>query len=71
MGNNISNQKTIKPNECLICWENIDTQHLCKCVKCNILLHDLCEELYRGNKKYCECPHCRRVGTIGSFIISV
>ena len=67
MGNKISNQNTIEINRCLICWKNIDTQKWCKCVRCNILLHSLCEERYRGQKNYCECPHCRRIGTIGSY----
>ena len=65
MGNSTSKQNIIEPNTCLICWENINTQAWCKCVKCNITLHNLCEETYRGEKGYCECPHCRRVGTIG------
>ena len=35
------------------CWEKIE-RDWCKCVTCNILLHDTCEERYRGEKKYCE-----------------
>ena len=62
MGNSTSKQNIIESNTCLICWDNINTQ---TCVKCNITLHNLCEETYRGEKEYCECPHCRRVGTIG------
>ena len=65
MGNSTSKQNIIESNTCLICWDNINTQTWCKCVKCNITLHNLCEETYRGEKGYCECPHCRRVGTIG------
>jgi hypothetical protein len=66
MGNNINNQHITEFNTCLICWENIDTQKWSKCVKCNIVLHNLCEKTYRGEKGYCECPHCRRIGTIGT-----
>jgi hypothetical protein len=62
MGNHTSNANT---NTCLICWENVDTEELCKCIQCNIILHNECEEKYRSEKKYCECPHCRRIGTIG------
>ena len=62
MGNSTSKQNIIESNTCLICWDNINTQTWCKC---NITLHNLCEETYRGEKGYCECPHCRRVGTIG------
>ena len=65
MGNNISYQPINEINSCLICWENIDDPQFCKCIKCNIILHNLCEETYRGQKRYCECPHCRRIGTIG------
>ena len=68
MENNMYNKSVNELNissTCLICWENINTQKWCKCVTCNIMLHDLCEKLYRGEKKYCECPHCRRIGTIG------
>jgi hypothetical protein len=39
MGNRISNQNIIKP-DCLICWETIENQNLCICVRCNITLHD-------------------------------
>lgn len=36
---------------CLICREQIiDTHAWCKCVRCNILLHDYCEKTYRNNK---------------------
>jgi hypothetical protein len=66
MGNRISNQNIIKP-DCLICWETIENQNLCICVRCNITLHDYCEEKDRGEKEYCKCPHCRRSGTIGVF----
>jgi len=60
--------KIIETTSCLICWENIESQNCIKCVRCNIILHDLCEKTYRGEKKYCECPHCRRIGTICSSI---
>ena len=26
------------------------------------------EKKYRGEKGYCECPHCRRIGTLGCLV---
>lgn len=49
---------------CLICLENIENEKWCTCVKCNIILHNLCEEKYRNEKKYCKCPYCYRIGTL-------
>jgi len=69
MGNTISNQIEIENNTCLICWDMIESQKWCKCIRCNIVLHNSCEKIYRAKKHYCECPHCRRIGTIGSFYI--
>jgi len=69
MGNILSNQNIIQPTYCLICWDNIYSQNWCKCVRCNIILHDSCEETYRNEKGYTECPHCRRIGSIGSYNI--
>jgi hypothetical protein len=68
MGNYISNQKN---KLCLICQENINTNtyEWCECIKCNIALHNFCEENYRANKKYTECPNCHKIGTIGCFNI--
>jgi len=71
MGNVINRKKN--PNElksCLICWEKISTREWVECVICNIVLHNLCEKKYRGEKGYCECPHCRRIGTIGTVCCS-
>jgi len=58
-------------NTCLICWEKIDEKKWASCTKCNVLLHDTCEKLYRGTKTYTDCPHCRRVGTISLFGMEV
>ena len=41
-------------NICLICSKNILEEQWCKCIRCNIQLHDLCEKKYRGIKEYCE-----------------
>jgi hypothetical protein len=68
MGNNISNPTNVDETEtCLICWENIDSKKWSKCIKCNIVMHNSCEENYRGERGYCKCPHCQRAGTIGGF----
>ena len=64
MENNKSNKNI---NTCLICLENINTQKFSICIRCNIILHNLCEEKYRDKKNYTECPHCRRIGTIGTI----
>ena len=59
--------ENINEYTCLICWEDINTNlHYCKCVRCNILLHNLCEKRCRGDKTYTTCPHCRRIGTLGT-----
>jgi hypothetical protein len=73
MGNTTSkyNHYTIEnnsiQNNCLICLENVNI-NFCICIRCNIKLHILCEQQYRSDKKYTECPHCRRIGTIGYYI---
>ena len=50
---------------CLICWEPISNIHA-RCVGCNIRLHSVCEKRYRETeeRKYCLCPHCKKVGTL-------
>ena len=63
MGNTISNR--FENNNCLICQEKIGSQQWCKCVRCNVILHDLCEKKNRGEKHYTECPQCNRIGSIG------
>ncbi len=65
MGNCVSNKNINELEQCFICCENIGTQKWCKCVRCHIVLHELCEQKYRGVKEYCECPHCHRIGSIG------
>ena len=66
--NNVNREKNIiKLKTCFTCRENIDTQKWSTCTRCNIIIHYSCEEIYRGEKQYCECPHCHRIGTIGSY----
>ena len=53
-------------NDCLICWDQVEYIDLVICTRCNIKLHAYCEETYRNGKGYCKCPHCQRIGTLGS-----
>ena len=67
MGNYMSIQNDINNRDkCLICWDNIADIDLVICIKCNINLHTHCEEMYRGTKGYCKCPHCQRIGTLSA-----
>lgn len=63
MGNIHSN--SINSENCLICWDEIDHIELVECTKCKIYMHSYCEEVFRGGKGYCKCPHCQRIGTLG------
>ena len=63
MGNTVSMHNQV--DECIICWDNIETQTKVTCTRCNISLHTYCEETYRDGKGYCKCPHCQQVGTLG------
>jgi hypothetical protein len=51
---------------CFICWEEIKSTSWVQCVRCDILLHCDCNNVY-NNRNYCKCPHCQRIGTLGSF----
>jgi hypothetical protein len=67
METNNNSMTEIDDKTCLICWDTITCNTWAKCMWCNILLHDICETTYRtgNNRKYCQCPHCQRVGTLG------
>ena len=65
MENNNATIDHNKDKSCLICFGNISTQKWVVCVICNIILHATCEEQWRGEKGYCKCPHCQRIGTLG------
>ena len=67
MKNNVLNKNITEEDICLICWENITDEHLVQCFICNILMHNSCEEKYRSDKKYCKCPHCQEIGTLGCY----
>jgi len=68
MGNLVSgcNRKIDVENECLICLKHIDKKDLViKCVRCGILLHNDCEEIYRNERDFTKCPGCKRIGSLG------
>jgi hypothetical protein len=55
-----------KNNACFICKKNVELEELITCVRCNIKLHDKCEESIRGDKQsFCQCPACNRIGSLG------
>ena len=58
----------VPATDCLICWDSIEHCEWTQCTRCNIYLHKNCEATYRSNKGYCKCPHCQRIGTLGSPI---
>jgi uncharacterized protein with PIN domain len=68
MGNLFSfyNRKIDVENQCLVCWKVIDKKDLVvKCVRCGILLHSHCEEIYRNEREFTICPGCKRIGSLG------
>ena len=73
MGNYISAHKMYCDDNknktiCFICSENIKEKQFTVCVRCNIGIHNICEELYRTNKYYTICPHCERCGSLATKI---
>ena len=66
MGKAYSSHKTYEIQDCLICWEQINSVDLVMCNHCNIQMHANCEEVYRNTKGYCKCPHCQNIGTLAS-----
>ena len=66
MGSSFSQLEPSQNKNCLICWEPIHFIELVHCYQCNIQLHTYCEQIYRGGKKYCKCPHCQQIGTLGT-----
>jgi len=66
--NDVNREENItKFKTCFICRENIGAQKWSTCIRCNIITHYLCEEIYRGEKPFCECPRCHKIGTIVSY----
>ena len=56
---------SIKNRSCLVCCKQIGSSYTwIKCLRCNILLHHHCEEMYSNRRTYCKCPHCQRIGTL-------
>ncbi len=54
-------------NECIICWDPVDKSELVVCVQCKIIMHKKCEEMYKNNVEFSKCPHCQKVGGLGSL----
>lgn len=73
MGNNTSlkyqEYDKVDDNKCLICWDKIEDNTWVKCVRCNITLHKHCCDRDKkiSNRSYGLCPHCRRVGSLGTM----
>ena len=68
MGIIVSRCNNIQANQCFLCKKHIDTENYIKCVRCNITLHNDCEEIYRNVENYCKCPQCNRTGSLGTII---
>jgi hypothetical protein len=61
---NNSKNKTI----CFICSEDIKEKQFTVCVRCEIGIHNICEESYRTNKYYTVCPRCDRCGSLANKV---
>lgn len=55
------------PNECFICWEEINKTYV-KCSVCNITLHHNCALRYIHNLPQLHCPHCQRKKVLYLYI---
>ena len=70
MGNKLSNvieyEMGNSERTCLICWDEVTNIDTIRCNRCNVILHAYCEEIYRGGKGYCKCPHCQQIGTLSN-----
>ena len=64
---NILSSVLYKKKHCFICNKQIGTTDITKCVRCNILLHDNCEIIYRNTRDYCKCPNCQKIGSLGKI----
>jgi hypothetical protein len=64
--NNKNNNKYKESDLCYICRKNVDKNEIVTCVRCNINLHTVCEDIYRHNRNYCKCPKCGHIGSLGS-----
>ena len=67
--NNCQEDDKVDNKSCLICWNKIVDKIWVKCVRCNITLHTQCCDTDGKiiNRTYCLCPHCRRVGSLGTM----
>lgn len=53
-------------NECIICFEDVNTKFYTKCLICNTVVHNHCfREWKRGSlERNKRCVHCRQYGTL-------
>lgn len=57
---------TVK-NECFLCKKPNDNNSVdVTCHECNIKMHTECEKMFRNKEKYCQCPNCNKIGTLGT-----
>lgn len=71
MGNRISlscnrEDRYARAETCHDCGEDcLDRTDKVICIRCDIALHVQCTDRIIGDKKYCQCPNCHKVGTLG------
>lgn len=53
---------------CFICLEHIQEKEHTVCVRCQIGIHNICEESYRTNKYFTVCPRCDRCGSLATKV---
>lgn len=71
MGNIICGVPVRNTPECFICSKKINTPPYITCVRCNIALHEDCEQSFRKSKgdNWCICPRCDRCGSLGIIVL--
>ena len=57
------NQKNIQ-RVCSICSQPCKENQITICGRCKCVLHNKCEEKYRGDISYCKCPICGDIETL-------
>jgi hypothetical protein len=67
-GNNVNNSNNKNKTICFICSEHIQEKEHTVCVRCQIGIHNICEESYRTNKYFTVCPHCDRCGSLATKV---
>jgi len=60
------NNEKSKNRICYTCSKQIQDKTFIICVRCQISLHNKCEQSY-GHKYYTVCPRCDRGGSLGTM----